>query len=305
MDTRKIIDKLKQKFIDKANILYDFKYDYSLVEYINYTTKVKIICPIHGMFEQLINSHLRGHECNKCGIEMYSKSNTRTHDDFINKLKLIQPNLTILGEYVNGYTKILVKDEFDIEYLVIPNGLLKGSIPSITSSVNKNSAFSIKANMIHNYKYNYDKVEYIGTQSKIIINCPEHGDFIQSVNSHLSGKGCSSCNIKHGYSKSSWILHCNNKKNSDPRVYIIRCYNNNEEFIKIGITTRLITKRFDCKNSMPYSYEVIKEFKGSSDFVWDKEHELHKLYNSFKYKPLIPFLGDTECFTKEILPLIK
>ena len=29
---------------------------------------------------------------------------------------------------------------------------------------------------------------------------------------------------------------------------------------------------------MPYSYEVLKEIKGSPDFIWSKEIELHKLY---------------------------
>ena len=52
---------------------------------------------------------------------------------------------------------------------------------------------------------------------------------------------------------------------------------------------------------MPYSYEIIKEIKGSSDFVYDKEKELHMLYETYKYKPLISFGGETECFDISIL----
>lgn len=52
---------------------------------------------------------------------------------------------------------------------------------------------------------------------------------------------------------------------------------------------------------MPYSYEVIKEIKGSSDFIWDKEVELHRIYKKFKYKPSIYFAGCTECFNISIL----
>ena len=42
----------KQKFINKSILLYGNKYDYSKVTYINSITKIKIICPKHGMFEQ-------------------------------------------------------------------------------------------------------------------------------------------------------------------------------------------------------------------------------------------------------------
>ena len=52
---------------------------------------------------------------------------------------------------------------------------------------------------------------------------------------------------------------------------------------------------------MPYSYEVIKEIKGSPDFIFDKENELQKLYKEFKYRPLIRFDGITECFNMSIL----
>jgi hypothetical protein len=43
--------KTTQLFIKDANIVHNFKYDYSLVNYINSKTKVKIICSIHGVFE--------------------------------------------------------------------------------------------------------------------------------------------------------------------------------------------------------------------------------------------------------------
>jgi hypothetical protein len=41
--------------------------------------------------------------------------------------------------------------------------------------------------------YNYSLVDYIHSQCKVKIICPEHGTFEQSPNNHLSGQGCSSC----------------------------------------------------------------------------------------------------------------
>ena len=53
--------------INTANKIHNNKYDYSLVEYSNNKTKVKIICPIHGIFEQTINMHInRKQGCPRC-----------------------------------------------------------------------------------------------------------------------------------------------------------------------------------------------------------------------------------------------
>lgn len=57
------------KFIPKASILHNNKYDYSKTTYINKYTNITIICPIHGDFSQTPGSHLQGSGCPKCGRE--------------------------------------------------------------------------------------------------------------------------------------------------------------------------------------------------------------------------------------------
>ena len=58
--------KTRKVFIKESNLIHDNKYDYSLVEYKNNKTKVKIICPIHGLFKQRPNDHLNNHGCFMC-----------------------------------------------------------------------------------------------------------------------------------------------------------------------------------------------------------------------------------------------
>jgi len=55
-----------EEFIKKSYLIHNNQYDYSLVNYKNANTKVKIICPIHGEFNQEPCNHLRGMGCNKC-----------------------------------------------------------------------------------------------------------------------------------------------------------------------------------------------------------------------------------------------
>jgi hypothetical protein len=55
-----------ERFVNKANITHKNKYDYSLVDCKNVSGRVKIICPIHGEFNQIVNNHLRGAGCPSC-----------------------------------------------------------------------------------------------------------------------------------------------------------------------------------------------------------------------------------------------
>ena len=59
----------QKTFIEKANKVHNNKYDYSNMIFKNVNTKVTIICPKHGAFEQLPNKHLNGQGCRKCGRE--------------------------------------------------------------------------------------------------------------------------------------------------------------------------------------------------------------------------------------------
>lgn len=56
------------------------------------------------------------------------------------------------------------------------------------------SEFSEKAKSIHKNKYDYKKCIYINNKTKVVITCPTHGDFEQTPNNHLNGKGCPICN---------------------------------------------------------------------------------------------------------------
>lgn len=56
------------EFIEKAKKLHHNKYNYDTVDYVNAKTKVKIVCNLHGEFEQLALNHLSNHGCPKCGV---------------------------------------------------------------------------------------------------------------------------------------------------------------------------------------------------------------------------------------------
>lgn len=55
-----------KEFIEKAKKIHGDRYDYSKVVYVNNKTKVTIVCPIHGDFEQVAGNHLNGSNCPIC-----------------------------------------------------------------------------------------------------------------------------------------------------------------------------------------------------------------------------------------------
>ncbi len=57
-----------EQFIKQATNVHNGKYDYSLINYKNMQSKVTIICPIHGEFDQAPMSHVNGTGCSKCAV---------------------------------------------------------------------------------------------------------------------------------------------------------------------------------------------------------------------------------------------
>lgn len=52
-----------ENFVQKAQEVHGTKYDYSKANYKNITTRIHIICPEHGEFEQYPYVHLKGSGC--------------------------------------------------------------------------------------------------------------------------------------------------------------------------------------------------------------------------------------------------
>lgn len=228
--------KTTEQFIIQAKSIHGDRYDYSLVEYTNNYTKIKIICPIHGSFEQIPNHHLNTSGCKVCSDE--------------------------------------------------------------ARAATAKSEFATKASITHNNKYDYSLVEYTNNQSKVKIICPVHGVWEQTPNGHLAGNGCTHCAKEYkGWSRTSFVEKCDKNNNGLGILYILECFNDNEKFYKIGITSRSVKKRYKSKVEMPYAYSVIKEIVGDGVYIYDLETKLHQINKQYHYVPEIPFAGSVgECF---------
>lgn len=191
------------EFIFKSEKIHGDKYDYSLVDYKNIMTKVKILCKKHGIFEQVPLNHINGHGCLKCSKDKRYDKNIKclefikkANDRFENKYDYS------LVEYKNrsSKVKIICPEHGKFESTPI-NHLNRSGCPKC-SEVNirqKNKKLFIeKSNLIHNCIYDYSLVNYISDKTKVKIICKLHGVFDQQPNTHVNGVGCPKCSSSKG-----------------------------------------------------------------------------------------------------------
>lgn len=99
-----------------------------LNKYVNVSTKIMVKCIICGNEWMAIpGSLLNGTGCPKCANKNKSNKQRKTKEQFIEEMKIINPNVKIIGDYINNHTKI--KCECLIcgnIYFMIPKNLRKG-----------------------------------------------------------------------------------------------------------------------------------------------------------------------------------
>ena len=194
-----------EEFIKRAKQIHGDRYDYSKVIYVNAHTKVCIICPEHGEFWQIPNNHLKGKGCPVCK----GKNNTNKTENFVNKCQKIYNGEYIYSKsiYKNKKEKVCVICPEHGEFWISPEYHLDGNgCPKCKRKIEVNHKkinhyttkdFISLADERHNSKYIYSKSEYINSQTKVCIICPEHGEFWQTPHIHLADKGCPKCNQSH------------------------------------------------------------------------------------------------------------
>ena len=319
-DCRKIkekeerLSKAKQYVIAKFREVHGDFYNYDKVVYNRNDEKVIITCPIHGDFPQAPAGHKRGEKCPDCSYEKRSsvkieKTKTtliedfkKAHGDYYNYDKV---------EYVKGVSSVIITCPIHGDFPQTPSSHKAGkgcskckvfkAKETFIKKANKNLIFDF--NRIHNNFYSYDNVVYEKSSLRVIITCPIHGDFPQTPNRHKLGKGCPDCGRENNtptWGHTEWQKAGEKSKNFDSfKIYILRCWNDQEEFYKIGKTFKKVKDRFNAKSHMPYNYETVLEetFENAKE-ASIREVALKAKNRENKYLPSINFNGKQECFSK-------
>lgn len=256
-------------FIEKANLKHLDKYDYTYSDYRGNDQKVIILCKEHGEFLQTPHMHLYGNGCPKCGR-------------ILTGLKKRKPK------------KINIK---------VPK--IKTEKIKTDFRKKREESFIKRSIILHDNKYIYDKVFYIGNKSKVIINCKIHGDFLQNPADHLKGCGCKECGSQKNHAYNSTLGERNKEEWLKKRccIYLIQIKGQSDNFYKIGISTQK-EKRFSVLKRKFSRLEIIDLFETNLYTAVKLENEiLSLLKNNYNYVPNILFDGHTECIDSSLIEI--
>lgn len=178
------------EFIHRAYKLHGDLYDYSQVEYVSMHINVKIICRKHGVFYQSPSNHLKGYGCPICNK---SEKRRLAKDEVIHRFKEMHGDTYdySLMDYqgTKRKVKIICPEHGIFEQTPEKHMVGQGCPKCIPNAIDTKETFIEKSRNVHGDLYDYSKVEYINSQTKVCIIDPEFGEFWQMPYAHISGKG--------------------------------------------------------------------------------------------------------------------
>jgi len=282
-----------QKFLSKCAEIHKDRYDYSLTYYKNSSTKVKIICKEHGIFEQLPTNHLKGCNCPKCSRISTKNQQSSNTEEFIKKSKgnhVVQYDYSLVN-YKNSSTRVKIICPKHGIFEQFPYSHIKGADCKLCARENNKGypenlihnnlgleEFKKRSSNIHNNKYDYSLVEYINCKTKVEIICPKHGIFKQIPDHHYRGVGCPECSNFYGSFQ-------------DKTLYIF--YDEKYNLMKIGVSKDPDRRLSDIsKGKDKTGLKILEIYEKCASL----ETFLHKKYEPFRTTHTLYEDGSSEWF---------
>lgn len=129
--------------------------------------------------------------------ENYKNKLSSNTNEFILKSNIVHNYIYDYSKvrYHNSKINVVIVCPVHGEFEQLPLNHLMGHGCPLCNRITKEEFIS-RSNIIHDYKYSYDNIDYINSSVKIYIECPIHGMFMKTPISHLNGHGCPKCAIK-------------------------------------------------------------------------------------------------------------
>ncbi|MHC1737735.1 MAG: DUF723 domain-containing protein [Ignavibacteriaceae bacterium] len=227
-------------FLKKAKLVHGEKYDYRKVIYLYESNKITIFCKKHQIeFQQSVHKHLAGQGCRKCSSEAKADRCRTSVIEFIKKAKGVHGDKYNYDsiEYKNANSNIKINCPIHGDFFQTPGNHTHKTNPQGCPECGGRTnwtqeKFINKAREVHKGKFIYDKVVFINSVRKVIITCPEHGDFTQTPIKHLNGQKCPRCVPNFKGTTESFILKAR-KIHGDKYSYTHAKYTGNHKKVLI------------------------------------------------------------------------
>ena len=269
------------------------KYDYGKFKYTKLSAKVVITCKVHGDFEQMVATHLRGSGCVKCA----NAAKCNTLEDVLKKCESVHNgkfDYSLIKNYTTGKTKVAIICPIHGEFMQQLQSHSAGVGCRLCADMDLSVVHTLTTTKVleqfeavHGRKYDYSQVHYVDDSTNVEIVCKEHGIFKQTPSNHKSGKGCSACAV-YGFNALRPAI-----------LYYLKVVNLGVTAYKIGITNKTVAERFG--SDMQF-ITILKEWEYQVGADAHKaEQTILQLNREHKYKgPPLLRSGNTELFSTDI-----
>lgn len=179
-------------FIAKARALHGDRFDYSRAAYINSTTPIEIICPVHGSFWQAPQDHITRYGCRACaGLAPV------TLEEFIGRARMVH------GDRYD-YSRVVFSRYSDaIEVVCREHGSFWQTAKSHAAGAGCPDCSGVgritegkliaRGQAVHGKRYDYSQAKIVNGSTPVEIICLDHGMFLQRPIEHGAGAGCPVC----------------------------------------------------------------------------------------------------------------
>lgn len=196
-----------KEFVKRLKEVHGDKYDYSLVVWKDKNSKIKLICPEHGIFKRRADQIRQGKGCPKCARKIKNQKQTKDTAKFVGEAKKIHGDRYDYSkaEYVRSDKKLIIICSKHGDFNQKPSdhlfgyGCEKCAVEETGKLIRKSvDEFIRQAKEVHGDHYDYSKVEYVNSTTKVKIICPKHGIFKQTPDTHIKDRGCPVCSESKG-----------------------------------------------------------------------------------------------------------
>ena len=286
-----------ETWIEKARAVHGDKYDYSRVNYVNWKTKVTIICLSCGeVFEQNPNNHVNfGKGCRSCFV----KRITKTTEDFIRAAIVTHGSAYdySMAVYTGARSKVEITcNKCGLVFSQEASSHVRGcGCPACITRIT-NDEFISRCIESHNIgEYDYGKTVFRGVSLDITVYCNRcNRYFEQNAGSHLAGCGCPNCYKSRKHTTHEYIAKAENKY---PNLYDFSktIYSDASNKVVVGcqkcgasfeIIPRELLRGHGCPDcSMPIGEKNIATILDRLGI----EYERQKKFDGCKHKRKLPF----------------
>lgn len=256
----------------------------------NNKSRITLNCPSHGEWSTGFTNVMKGTRCAKCSVE----SRTLKQFEIIQYVKLNAPKRVTFSRFVNEYRNNLDKlilncslhGEYTVSVLHMMNSgcwCKKCGRNRVTTA--KRSDTNVVVNKLlslsnfDGYKFKGFVNNRVNCKSKVVMKCPEHGNWTPSIDDFINaGSRCPGC-AKHGYDG-----------NSKGYLYALRSTCGNH--VKVGVTNNITKRLKELKWCTPFGFEHIELLsfeKGNYAMLIEKA-----FHDNFESSNMKGFNGATE-----------